>query len=103
MVRTAVVSFALSLGAILAAVSMSAPQEAIAAKACKRTTFETKLVADACAKGGQGEAKKAMKAWTKKAKKQDAKLECGSCHSKLAPKYELKPEGLQKFKDLGGK
>jgi hypothetical protein len=102
MVRLAVCSFVLSIAAVLTAITV-APTEAIAAKACKRTTFETKLVADACKKGGQAEAKKVMKTWLKAAKKKDAKLECGSCHSKLAPTYALKPDGLQKYKDLGGK
>jgi hypothetical protein len=44
-----------------------------------------------------------MKAWLKKAKKQEAKLDCKSCHTKLAPKYELKPDGLEHFQKLGGK
>jgi hypothetical protein len=61
------------------------------------------MVGDACKKGGQAEAKKAMKAFLKKAKKQEAKLDCKSCHTKLAPKYELKPDGLDHFKRLGGK
>ncbi len=101
MVRLALCSFALTIGAVLAAVTLS-PTQALAGKGCQRTTFDTKLVADACKKGGQAEAKKVMKTWLKAAKKKEAKLECKSCHSKLAPSYALKPDGVQRFKDLGG-
>ena len=96
--------FALVLGfaGIIAGATL-APADAVAGAACKRTTFETKLVGDACKKGGQAEAKKAMKGWLKTAKKKEAKLDCKSCHTKLAPKYELKPDGLEHFKKLGGK
>lgn len=96
--------FALVLGfAGIIAGATFAPSDAVAGKACARTTFETTLVGDACKKGGQAEAKKAMKAWLKTAKKQEKKLDCKSCHTKLAPKYELKPDGLDHFKKLGGK
>ncbi len=70
---------------------------------CFRTKFETKLGADACAKGGQGEAKKAFKAWTAEAKKTDATLSCKSCHSKMGPEFPLTADGLEKYKKLGGK
>lgn len=30
-------------------------------------------------------------------------LSCNTCHTKLAPKYELNAEGIQLFKELGGK
>jgi len=95
--------FALALGfaGTLAAVSF-APTEAIAAKACVRTKFDTKLVADACKKGGQAEAKKAMKQFLKTAKKQEATIDCKSCHQKLAPNYELKKNAIDHFKKLGG-
>lgn len=96
--------FALVLGfaGILTGAAL-APSDAVAGKACARTSFETTLVADACKKGGQAEAKKAMKAWLKKAKKQEAKLDCKSCHSKLSPSYDLKPDAVEHFKKLGGK
>ncbi len=28
---------------------------------------------------------------------------CNQCHSKLAPSYELKPDGFEQFQKLGGK
>lgn len=102
MTRIALVTIALGIAGMVAAFS-AAPQEAVAGKACVRTKFETKLVADACQKGGQEEAKKVMKAWLKAAKKQEAKLDCKSCHTKLAPKYELTKDGLEKFQKLGGR
>jgi hypothetical protein len=40
-----------------------------------------------------------MKAFMKEKKLKS----CNECHSKLAPSYELKPDGLEKFKKLGGK
>lgn len=79
------------------------PTEAKAGDACTRTEFKSKLVADACKKGGQAEAKKVMKTFLRDAKKQDAKLTCQSCHTNLAPKYELKPDAVELFKKYGGK
>ena len=98
----AVLGLALTIAAALVGVTLRS-EDAVAGAACKRTTFETKLVGDACTKGGQAEAKKAMKAFLKKAKKKEAGLECKSCHTKLAPKYDLKDDGLEHFKKLGGK
>ena len=72
------------------------------ADACKRTKFDTKLVADACASGGMAKAKDVMKKWVKDAKPKQAGLECATCHSKMAPSYDLKPDGLATFKKLGG-
>ncbi|CAN5753882.1 hypothetical protein BH11MYX3_BH11MYX3_38640 [soil metagenome] len=72
------------------------------ADACKRTTFETKLVADACKTGGTAGAKDAMKKWVKEAKSKQSGLECATCHSKMAPTYDLKPDGAATFKRLGG-
>ncbi len=71
-------------------------------KPCHRTTFDTKLVEAACAKGGQGAAKAAMKKFLKEAKKTEADLECKSCHTKLAPEYPLKDDALEHFQKLGG-
>ena len=73
--------------------------DAQAVTACNTTTFKTQLAKDACAKGGQPAAKDAMKKFMK-----DAKIKsCNNCHAKLAPKYELKSDALDKFKKAGGK
>ena len=67
--------------------------------ACIHTDFKTELVKQACEKGGQKEAKDAMKAFMK-----DKKIKsCNQCHAKLAPKYELKADGLEQFQKAGGK
>ena len=67
--------------------------------ACLHTDFKTELVKQACTKGGQKEAKDVMKAFMKEKKIKS----CNQCHSKLAPKYELKPDALEQFQKLGGK
>ena len=73
--------------------------EAQAVTPCVTKDFKTELAKNACAKGGQPAAKDAMKKFMK-----DAKLKsCNACHQKLAPKYELKKDGLDQFKKLGGK
>ena len=66
---------------------------------CVTKEFKTELAKEACAKGGQPEAKAAMKKFMKKAKIKS----CNACHTKLAPKYPLKPDGLEQFKKAGGK
>ena len=71
--------------------------------ACVQKKFDTALAKDACAKGGQKAAKDAMKAFMKDAKKSEADITCNSCHTKLAPNYELKKDALEHFKKLGGK
>jgi hypothetical protein len=77
----------------------NAPSSPAVAGACVHTDFKTELVKQACAKGGQKAAKDAMKAFMK-----DKKLKtCNQCHAKLAPKYELKPDGLDQFTKAGGK
>jgi hypothetical protein len=61
--------------------------------------LKTKMVADACKKGGQPEAKEVMKKWNK-----DKGIKsCNQCHTKLAPTYELKDDGLAQYTKLGGK
>lgn len=66
---------------------------------CIHTEFKTEMVKQACAKGGQPAAKTAMKAFMK-----DKKIKsCNQCHEKLAPKYELKKDGLDQFQKAGGK
>lgn len=61
-------------------------------------SFQTKLVASACKSTGQDGAKEAMKTF---AREKGFKT-CNLCHSSLAPNYDLKGDGLQKFKDAGG-
>ena len=73
--------------------------EAQAVTACVTTEFKTELAKGACEKGGQPAAKDAMKKFMK-----DAKIKsCNACHTKLAPKYELKKDALDQFKKAGGK
>jgi hypothetical protein len=73
--------------------------DAQAVNACATTKFQTEMIKEACTKGGQPAAKDAMKKFMK-----DAKIKsCNACHSKLAPKYELKKDGLDQFKKAGGK
>jgi hypothetical protein len=73
--------------------------DAQAVTACVTTKFQTELIKNACTKGGQPEAKTAMKKFMK-----DAKIKsCNACHSKLAPKYELKKDAFEQFKKAGGK
>jgi len=100
MARFGLLSLALAFVAVIGITSLS--NSASAADACKRTQFETKLIKDACASGGQKAAKEAMKKFVKEAKKKKADADCNLCHKSLAPKYELKPEGLKTFKELGG-
>ena len=89
------------LGALtFATLSASADTAATAtATACVHTEFKTELVKQACEKGGQKEAKDVMKAFMKEKKIKS----CNACHSKLAPKYELKADALDQFKKAGGK
>jgi NAD-dependent SIR2 family protein deacetylase len=73
--------------------------DAQAVTPCVTKEFKTELAKGACTKGGQPAAKDAMKKFMK-----DAKIKsCNACHSKLAPKYELKGDGLDQFKKAGGK
>ena len=83
------------LGALLFA-NMSEPS---ANTPCVTKDFKTELVKAACEKGGQKEAKDVMKVWNKEKKIKS----CNQCHEKLAPKYELKKDGLEQYKKLGGK
>ncbi len=86
----------------LALVGMTA-DTASAGKPCARAKPDSKLVAEACKKGGQDEAKKQMKAFLKEAKKKNASLTCNTCHSKVGGAYPLKPDGAKLFLELGGK
>jgi hypothetical protein len=92
-------SFSLIAGALTFATITSMPAPVDAADACKTSAFKTELVKTACEKGGQKAAKDAMKAWNKEKKLKS----CNQCHAKLAPNYELKADGVEQFKKLGGK
>ena len=93
-------TFFASIATIVASLGLATltSSDAQAVTPCVTKEFKTKLAADACAKGGQPAAKDAMKKFMK-----DAKIKsCNQCHTKLAPKYELKADGLDQFKKLGG-
>jgi|GEM_PF-2554747 len=67
-------------------------------KACARTEFKTALIKKACEKGGQSQAKKAMRDFMKRAKKASKeKVTCKSCHSKTSGDYPLTKDGLAKY------
>lgn len=89
-------------GASIAILGLATPQSADAGDACARKAFKTDLVKKACEKGGQAEAKKAMKAFLKQAKKQKIAgvKNCKSCHSALKPDYKLTKNGLELFKKV---
>ncbi len=70
-----------------------------AAPPCVHKDLKTELVKQACAKGGQPAAKAAMKAFNK----EKGINSCNKCHSKLAPSYDLKPDGLAQYTKLGAK
>jgi hypothetical protein len=100
MSKLGLIASILSIAGALTFASFSASAEDTpAAAACVHTEFKTELVKQACAKGGQLEAKTAMKAFMKEKKIKS----CNQCHAKLAPKYDLKPDGLQQFQKIGGK
>jgi len=65
---------------------------------CHHKELKTELIKAACAKGGQAAAKQAMKAFNKEHNIKS----CNKCHDKLAPSYDLKPDGLEQFTKLGG-
>lgn len=93
-------TFFASIATIVASLGIASltSHDAQAVTACVTKEFKTKLAKDACAKGGQPAAKDAMKKFMK-----DAKIKsCNQCHSKLAPKYELKADGVDQFKKAGG-
>lgn len=86
------------VGALAFASFTAAPAQADGT-ACVTKDFKTELVKQACEKGGQAEAKSAMKAFAK-----DRKMKsCNQCHAKLSPTYELKADGLEQFQKAGGK
>lgn len=99
MSKLGLIASVLSIAGALTFAAFNASAEGDAPPACVHADFKTELVKQACAKGGQPEAKTAMKAFMK-----DKKIKsCNQCHEKLAPKYELKKDGLEQFQKLGGK
>lgn len=66
---------------------------------CVHKAFKSDLIKQACAKGGQPAAKDSMKAFNK----EKGITSCNKCHSKLAPSYDLKPDGFDQYSKLGGK
>ena len=85
-------------GASIAVLSLSAPQAVDAASDCARKEFKTKLIEKACKKGGQKEAKKAMRKFMKDAKKATKEnYTCKTCHAKASGDYPLKKDGLKRF------
>ncbi|MFT3695233.1 MAG: hypothetical protein QM831_19025 [Kofleriaceae bacterium] len=83
----------------IASFTSSDAQAGDAPTPCVHKEFKTDLVKQACAKGGQPEAKDAMKAFMK-----DKKIKsCNQCHDKLAPSYSLKADGLEQYTKAGGK
>lgn len=98
MVKLGLLASVSVIAGLLTFAQLSEPS-AQSANGCKHTDFKTVMVKEACTKGGQKAAKDAMKKW---AKTQGIKS-CNQCHSKLAPSYDLKPDGLDQFVKRGGK
>ncbi|MBC7974756.1 MAG: hypothetical protein H7138_07185 [Myxococcales bacterium] len=88
-----------SIAGALTFATLSAPASADAPAPCVHTEFKTELVKQACAKGGQKQAKDVMKVFMKEKNIKS----CNQCHAKLAPKYELKPDAFEQFTKAGGK
>ncbi|HWO20853.1 MAG TPA: hypothetical protein VNO30_18935 [Kofleriaceae bacterium] len=88
-----------SVAAMIGALMFANASTPAAETPCVAKEFKTEMVKAACTKGGQKEAKDVMKAWNKEKKIKS----CNQCHEKLAPNYELKKDGLEQFKKLGGK
>lgn len=101
MSKLGLIASILSIAGVLTFATFSASSASAedAPPPCLHTDFKTELVKQACAKGGQPEAKTAMKAFMKEKKIKT----CNQCHEKLAPKYELKKDGLEQFQKAGGK
>jgi hypothetical protein len=88
-----------SIAVIIGALSIASLTASADPTPCVRKDFKTDLVKQACSSGGQAAAKDAMKKWNK-----DHNItSCNKCHSKLAPSYDLKSDGLDQFQKLGGK
>ena len=102
MVKLGVFASILTICAAIGFASMSS-SPVQAAGECKRTTFQTKLVSEACKAGGQKAAKDAMKKFLKDAKVKEPKITgCPTCHSKVGADYPLKKDAIDMFKAGGG-
>lgn len=99
MSKLGLIASLLSIAGVLTFATFTASADDAPAAPCIHTEFKTDLVKQACAKGGQLQAKTAMKAFMKEKKIKS----CNQCHEKLAPKYELKKDGLEQFQKAGGK
>jgi mono/diheme cytochrome c family protein len=97
MAKTGFFASILALAAVFTITALL-PSEVDAGEKCRRTEFKTVAVKEACAKD-QKAAKDQMKKFMKAAKFKN----CQVCHSSLAPEYKLKPDGLKKYLDAGGK
>jgi outer membrane protein OmpA-like peptidoglycan-associated protein len=86
---------------MMAAVALlcATPQSPAAGARCTVATKGDSPVGQACAKGGQAEAKKVMKSLVKEAKDRGGKFQCDDCH-KDTDSYELKPNAREDFKKL---
>src|SRR5215471_12278451 len=97
MSKFGLIASALSIVGVLTVATFSAASAddaaAPAPAACLHKEFKTEMVKQACAKGGQAEAKNVMKAFMKEKKIKS----CNVCHAKLAPKYDLKNDALEQF------
>jgi hypothetical protein len=94
-----------SVTAIIAALVIASTNPAVAKDGdCTRKEFKTKLVKQACEKGGQALAKEMMQAFNKEKKISS----CNKCHDKLKPEYTLRTppndpvDGLKIYNDLKG-
>jgi hypothetical protein len=109
MKKLALLALVLGIGGVIGVTTLSARAGDDTGPPCHRTEFKTQLVHDACigadgkSPSSQKRAKAAMQGFLKEAKKKDAKLDCTSCHKKLAPEYPLKDDALKTFESLGGK
>ena len=101
MKKLALLGMVLGIGGVIGFSSIASAGDA----PCKRTTFKTELVKNACTGdgGSQAKAKAAMKQFLKDNKSKKPGLDCKTCHEKLAPDYPLKADALDTFKSLGGK
>lgn len=106
MAKLGIITILATIIGTLTFATMTAPQavadekgEKEAAGPCVTKDPKTAMVKDACTKGGQKAAKEAMQAFAK----EKGIKSCNKCHTKLAPKYELKKDGLEQFQKLGGK
>src|SRR5579863_116480 len=94
-----------SIATIVGALAFATLSQADNPTPCKHTDFHTQMAKDACAKGGQPEAKKEMQAWVKTVKIDGTTPTCSPkfCHKNLAPNYDLNDDAYTKFKTAGGK